>query len=247
MWWCLNGISRLKSLPATTSEVPMKLSTIVEYLGPFSLNVFEANLQRSVAKPSITAPANGDTCEWHENRNGRDSEKTELNCNRVSRASSKVLASPLNSLRKPCPGESEPAPATRRTARIATHNNRPSAAPTSSERRRAASFGPRPCLPCGCMDTRWSRPILVTTTRSTETGRLHKSRHQSYQQLLVHRRINLILRFPPIPYQWSARSMLNKVPLPQWLPKSIPWRVRGSTKIGRGPFARLVRAHNITR
>lgn len=189
MWWCLNGISRLKSLPATTSEVPMKLSTIVEYLGLFSLNVFEANRQRSVAKPSITAPAHGDTCEWKGNKSGNDSKMFELNCKKVICASSNVLASPLNSPRKPCPGESEPTPTTRRIARIATRNNRPSTAPTSSVRHRAVSFGPRPCLPCDCMDMRWSRPILVTTKRSTRTRRLHKSRYQSYQQLLMNFRI----------------------------------------------------------
>ena len=65
MWWCLSSIRRLNSLPATTSDVPMKLSRIDVYLGFFSLSVFEANRQRSVAKPSITAPARGDT--WNRN------------------------------------------------------------------------------------------------------------------------------------------------------------------------------------
>lgn len=60
-WWSLNHIKLEISLPATTSDVPMKLSSSVVNFGFFSLNVFEANRHKSVAMPSTTAPANGET------------------------------------------------------------------------------------------------------------------------------------------------------------------------------------------
>lgn len=176
-WWCLSGIRRLISLPATTSEVPMKLSRIVVNFGFFSLKVFDANRQRSVAKPSITAPANGDTCKNKREPSGM------IKLSHDSPMIQFVLASQLNSPRKPCPCVFVPVPATRRTERTSTRNSRPSAAPRSSvQHLEASSFLPS-CLPCGCTDRPWSRPTLATTKRWEGTRRRHKWQHQSCQRL----------------------------------------------------------------
>lgn len=48
-------------LPATTSDVPTKLSKIFEYFGDDSASAFDTNLHIKVAKPSMIAPANGET------------------------------------------------------------------------------------------------------------------------------------------------------------------------------------------
>lgn len=49
-------------VPATTSDVPMKESMAVAYLGLRSLSDLDANLQRQVATPSTMAPYRTGTC-----------------------------------------------------------------------------------------------------------------------------------------------------------------------------------------
>lgn len=153
MWWCLSTFRRLKSLPATTSDVPMKLSRTVEYFGFVSLKVFEANRHRSVAMPSTIAPANGDTY-------NEMSERVTL----ISTIKEKrLLAGLLNSLQMLCLCEFVPFPATRRIGRFARHNIHPWVVPTFSKQRLLVLFDPRPCLPCDCTDMPLHRPTLETT------------------------------------------------------------------------------------
>lgn len=172
MWWCLSFIRREHSLPATTSEVPMKLSRIVVYFGDFSLRVFDAKRQRSVAMHSIAAPANGET--W---------KKFEWKLRENQKKTWDLLASQPNSLQKLCPCVFALVLTTRRTAQTATRSNRPSIAPTFSMQHHAVSCGLQPCLPCACRDMQLRHPTLVTTKLLAGTGKLHKLRLQSCQRL----------------------------------------------------------------
>ena len=185
MWWCLNAIRRLNSLPATTSDVPMKLSRTVVNFGFFSLRVFEANRQRSVATPSTTAPVSGDTY--------KDEEVwSRWRC--VNWKWFKIdyeLAGQLNSQRMLCLHVFPPVQATKRIERIARHNNRPWAVPMSLKPHLSVSLDLRPCLPCACTDMQMNHPILVTTRWSEGTGKWHKWRHQSYQQLKIKKFIKI--------------------------------------------------------
>lgn len=193
--WCLNILRLVTfkfifkfSLPATTRLVPTKLSKIVAYFGPFSLNVFDAKRHKSVAMPSINAPANGDT--WNEitarkkklwkQKKVRKIYESRMGYWTVLRD---ILASQQNSPQMHDHGVFVPIQATRKIVQISIHSSRPLIVPMFWERHHVVSHFLQSSPPCECMGMLRHCPILATTKRWEGRGQWHKLRCQSCQRL----------------------------------------------------------------